>query len=222
VVAFPHGTHVQAGQSCLDCHAVDAAGRDILTNEAAVSCKQCHKHEAVDGKRPKAERLVASEVASCVRCHHEDRDGAQIASVPPPRGSAAAAYDARYQSSQTVFAGFEQSQFHPAGSTCTDCHTRMDTNGKFVPIAVRTRASHISASHAASLHANAPVGFGRSAPADCLRCHWKVVDGWVAAVKVAADEPPGTKEFRQNPASRKARDRFGNRFAGYPSSKAEG
>jgi len=219
VVAFPHGAHVQAGQSCLQCHEPDRDGRDIITKQAALSCNQCHKHEAVGGVRP-PERLLASEVASCVRCHHEDQAGGQVASVPPAKGSDDAKGDGRYRSTQTVFAGFQQSQFHPAGSNCTDCHSRKDQRGKFTSIRVPTGKSHMSASKGAGVHTDvARGGFGKNAPADCLRCHWKTVGLWPAALSLAKDEPAGTKVFREEPGSPLTRARFGNSFRGYPGSK---
>ena len=219
VVAFPHGPHVQAGQSCLECHEPGSDGRDVVTKAAALSCKQCHKHEAVAGARP-PERLIASEVASCVRCHHEDQAGTQVVSVPPAQGSDSALVDRRYRATQTVFAGFQQSQFHPAGGTCTDCHIRQNSRGKFAPIVVPTGKSHIEAARGPGVHADvARGGFGKNAPADCLRCHWKSVGKWQDTVRLAADEPAGSREFRQAPDSPKTRARFGNLFRGYPGSK---
>ncbi len=227
VVAFPHGPHVklpskaglpQKGLSCGECHESDTDGRDIVTKPAALSCNQCHKHQAVAGVRP-VERLLANEVASCIRCHHEDKGGQQIASVPPAKGSESAASDERYQATQTVFAGFAQSQFHAAGSDCTKCHTRQDEDGKFSPIVV-TGKSHLLASANLGVHADvARGGFGKNAPADCLRCHWKPADNWAARVRIAADDPAGTKAFREKPGSPATRERFGNLFRGYPGSK---
>lgn len=219
VVAFPHGPHVSAGQACSECHAPAADGKDIVTKEGALACNQCHKHEAVGGARP-PERLLANEVASCVRCHHEDVDGAQLASVPPAEGSEAAKTDDRYLAEQTVFAGFEQSQFHPAGSDCTTCHTRKDKRGRFAPIRVPTGKNHLLASANLGVHADvARGGFGKNSPADCLRCHWKPVGKWSDALRIAKDEPAGTKVFREKPGSPETRARFGNLFAGYPGSE---
>ena len=216
VVAFPHALHVNAGQSCSECHVMDAQGSDIITKSEALSCKQCHKHEAIDGARP-PERLIATEVASCVRCHHEDIAGEQVASVPPPQGSPMSVDDPRYQAEQVVFAGFAQSQFHPAGTNCADCHMRKDKRGKFSPLVVPTGRSHMAASRNRSVHANVSVGgFGKDKPTDCLRCHWKTVGKWPDAIRIAADEPPGFKAFRVQPGSKKTRAKFGNLFRGYP------
>jgi hypothetical protein len=221
VVAFPHGPHVQAGQSCAECHEPAADGRDIVTKPAALACNQCHKHEAVGGARP-PERLLANEVASCIRCHHEDQGGAQVASVPPAKGSVAAASDGRYLATQTVFAGFAQSQFHPAGSDCAKCHTRKNKRGKFAPIRIPTGKSHLGASASLGVHADvARGGFGKNAPADCLRCHWKPVGKWVDAVGISSGEPDA-KAFRAKPGSPATREQFGNLFRGYPGSKADG
>tara|TARA_R110002072_G_scaffold4174_1_gene29330 strand:+ start:8452 stop:10797 length:2346 start_codon:yes stop_codon:yes gene_type:complete len=218
VVAFPHGPHVQAGQSCSECHEPAADGRDMVTLPAALACNQCHKHEAVGGARP-TERLLANEVASCIRCHHEDQGGQQVASVPPAKGSEAAESDDRYVATQTVFAGFAQSQFHPAGSDCTKCHTRKDKRGKFASIRVPTGKSHLSASANLGVHADvARGGFGKNAPADCLRCHWKPVGKWADAVGISSGDP-AAKAFRAKPGSPATRERFGNLFRGYPGSK---
>jgi len=215
VVAFPHGLHVQAGQSCAECHESAADGRDMITKPAALACNQCHKHEAVDGQRP-PERLLANEVASCVRCHHEDRGGMQVASVPPPKGSADATFGDRYLVEQTVFPGFADSQFHPAGSDCSTCHKRKDKRGKFAPIRVPTGKNHLMAAKGLGVHADvARGGFGKNAPADCLRCHWKPVGKWADAVGISAGED-AAKAFRAKPSSPSTREKFGNLFRGYP------
>ena len=140
--------------------------------------------------------------------------------MPPAQGSDSALVDRRYRATQTVFAGFQQSQFHPAGGTCTDCHIRQNSRGKFAPIVVPTGKSHIEAARGPGVHADvARGGFGKNAPADCLRCHWKSVGKWQDTVRLAADEPAGSREFRQAPDSPKTRARFGNLFRGYPGSK---
>lgn len=218
VVAFPHALHVQAGQSCAECHEPASDGRDMLTKQAALACNQCHKHEAVGEARP-PERLLAKEVASCIRCHHEDQGGAQIASVPPVNGSDRAATDDRYLAEQTVFAGFAASQFHPAGSDCTKCHTRQNKAGQFTSIRVKTGPNHLQASASLGVHADvARGGFGKNAPADCLRCHWKPVGKWADTVGIASGDS-ATKAFRAKPGSPATRERFGNLFRGYPGRK---
>ncbi|MGK0300271.1 MAG: hypothetical protein ACI89X_001139 [Planctomycetota bacterium] len=225
VVAFPHGRHVQAGQSCTECHESAGDGRNMLTKPAALACNQCHKHEVVPGivplKRP-PERLLTNEVASCIRCHHEDKDGAQVASVPPVKGTPAAASDDRYLATQTVFAGFVQSQFHPAGSECTECHTREDKDGKFAAIRVPTGNRHLYASVNLGVHADVG-GLGKSTTEakDCLRCHWTAVSGWDPTVSSSAGKE-AMKELRKMPSSKGTRKFFGSLFSDYPGRKSKG
>jgi hypothetical protein len=233
VVAFPHGPHVAAGAKCTDCHTLGAGGADVATKPEALACNQCHDHR--DGG-PRAERLFGEQVQSCARCHHDDAAaGANVAppaaaapgtanererapgalAIPAVRGSEAAASDPRYRATQSTFAGFADSQFHPLGGACTDCHrAALAPDPKWPGLRV-PRADHLFG-RSKSPHA----GQVAKRPADCLRCHWKPIDGLEAGVD-AVDARLRT--FRQNPTSPATRAEFGNDAVGYPGTdKARG
>jgi hypothetical protein len=216
VVAFPHGPHVAAGAKCTDCHELAADGCDVTTKPAALTCNQCHDHDATDGG-PKAERLFGEAVKSCALCHHDDVAGKPqpVLAIPAARGSAAAANDARYTSPQSVFAGFADSQFHPLGGKCTDCHrAELAPDPRYSGLRV-PRADHL---FGASKSPHAAGGSKR--PGECLRCHWKPINGLQDGVDIGT---PEERFFRRNPTDPKTRATFGNDSLGYPGTdKAKG
>jgi hypothetical protein len=214
VVAFPHGPHVEKGLSCTECHALDAGGRDVATKPEALACNQCHDHERDpnDPKDSRVEGLFDGAVGSCVHCHHEDTRTKPVLAVPARRGSDAVASDPRYHVTQTMFAGFADTQFHPLGVACTDCHKANVVDGALQPIRVPTvENGHLPAARQASVH----VPDQQKSPAECLRCHWKPVGVWGAAVDNAAGELE-LKKLRKLPRSAPTRERFGNDAEGYP------
>lgn len=219
VVAFPHGPHA-AKAACNACHDLAGDGADVTTKTDALSCVRCHDHKAAT-EGPATERLFDGEVQSCARCHHEDAAGGAAAlAIPPVRGSAQAATDRRYNTQQSVFAGFLDNQFHPLGGKCTDCH-------KAVPLVPGTEANmaglkrkredHLAATYV-SPHAK---DVGGKQPPECLRCHWKVHESGAYA-----DGVRGTPEqirLRSSPSSPETRKALGNAFEGYPGkAKAKG
>jgi hypothetical protein len=217
VVAFPHGPHVKAGQqSCSECHTLASDGRDFATKPGAADCSQCHDHQ--EGG-PSTEGLWGA-VGSCAKCHH-DQDPAPgqppVASVPPIRGSAAAATDARYVVPQTVFAGFADAQFHPDKGACSDCHkANLAADGRTLAAIELPAENHLFASKKLSIH----NGQTAKEPSDCLRCHWKGDGGgrWNAAIDSAVGSPE-QKALRREPESSDTRKEFGNSKAGYPGSE---
>lgn len=207
VVAFPHGPHVTAAKlACTECHVVAADGVDVGTKPEALACAQCHDH--VEGGS-RAERLFGDEVQSCAKCHRDAPTGPAparaIAAVPPVRGSAAAVADARYRAPQDVFAGFADAQFHPLGTQCSECHKDEAMAAVDLPI-----TDHLLGTQKPRFH-----GAGPKQPADCLRCHWKPVGEWAAAVN-GSMAAPADKQLRARPESREVRERFGNSAVGYP------
>ena len=211
VVAFPHGPHVTtAKQACAECHVLGADGRDVGTKPEALACRQCHDH--VEGGS-RAEQLFGEQVQSCARCHHDSTSGPTPArapaSVPPIRGSAAAASDRRFGSEQAVFAGFADPQFHPLGPKCSECHK----DDSLVPAELRI-TDHLAASKAQDFH-----GPGPKQPIDCLRCHWKPVGEWTAAVNGSL-APQADKDLRARPQSPDVRKKFGNATKGYPGTES--
>jgi hypothetical protein len=214
VVAFPHGPHVAAGASCTDCHEPGAGGRDYGTKPKALDCTQCHDHQPGG---PKAERLLGDEVQSCAACHHQDLAGKPpVLAVPARRGSPAAATDPRYRSQQTVFAGFADSQFHPLGKDCTECHRAvLQPDGRWPGLRVK-REDHLFTT-STSPHA----GAASKEPAECLRCHWKPMDGGRFEAAVVGPESE-LLDLRRRPSSEATRLRFGNDARGYPGTAQAG
>lgn len=215
VVAFSHGAHAKAGARCTECHELAADGRDVTTKTAALSCNQCHDHQ--EGG-PKAEQLFGDAVRSCGRCHVEAPAAGDkpTLDVPAARGTPAAATDARYRAEQTAFAGFVDSQFHPLGGKCTACHRAvLQPDPKWPGLRV-PRADHLFGTSRSPHDRSAP----RKQPSECLRCHWKPIDGLEAGVDAgSADE----RFFRKNPTDPKTRSSYGNDNAGYPGTdKARG
>lgn len=212
VVAFPHGPHVStAKQACTECHVLGKDGVDVGTKPEALACAQCHDHKE-GGSR--AEKLFGDDVQSCAKCHRDPTTGPAparaIAAVPPVRGSAATAADARYRVAQDVFAGFADAQFHPLGTRCNECHK--DEAAVELPI-----VDHIVGTQQPRFH-----GAGPKQPADCLRCHWKPVGEWAAAVN-GSQAPAADKAPRATPESAEVRRLFGNSAKGYPGTdKAKG
>lgn len=207
VVAFPHGPHTKAGAKCTDCHELAGDGADVTTKAKALACNQCHDHQAGG---PQAERLFGEPVKSCAACHDEvpAAGGAPQLAVPAARGTPAAAVDPRYRAEQSTFAGFVDSQFHPLGGTCTDCHRAvLQPDPKWPGLRV-PRADHLFGT-SKSPHANA----ARKQPAECLRCHWKPIDGLDAGVDAGSTEE---RFFRKNPTDQRTRDAYGNDNLGYP------
>ncbi len=212
VVRFPHGPHVGAGkQACSECHEAGGDGRDIVTKPAALACTQCHDHRTGG---PKTEAIFDDAVTSCARCHHDAPIAAgqrAIASVPPIRGSEAARTDRRYRTDQSTFAGFTDSQFHPVGVACAECHKANDLKPLPLPVTV-----HLAAVRPAKTSVHAEAGF--TSPPDCLRCHWKTAgQGWPDAVR-ASTGTEQEKAFRRDPNDAKTRSVFGNLKEGYPGS----
>ena len=214
-VEFPHGPHVGAANlSCLQCHAPAADGRDIETLPGALLCNKCHDHKEGQPGEPKYEGLFNGGALSCARCHHE-ADNAQIAVVPL---IGAVATDPRYTVEQTAFAGFADTQFHPLGVACTECHKANESKGRLVEVFTRVQdEDRLSATLNVSVHA----GGGRKEPAECLRCHWKPVGKWIDAVNTAAGSVE-EKAFRFKPGSKETRAKFGNDSEGYPGNRARG
>ena len=209
VVAFPHGPHVTAAkQACTECHTVAADGVDIATKQAALACHQCHDHQE-GGSR--AEQLFGEPVKSCAKCHTDPgaapAAAKNLAAIPPVRGSVAATAgaDRRYRVEQDVFAGFADAQFHPLGKQCSECHKDDALRPAELPI-----GDHLAASQAQTFH-----GPGPKAPADCLRCHWKPVGQWPAAVN-GSQAPQADKDVRLRPEAKATRQLFGNQAKGYP------
>jgi len=214
VVAFPHGPHVAAGASCTDCHEPAAGGQDYATKSKALDCSQCHDHAAGG---PKAERLFDDEVKSCAVCHHQDAAGKPAAlAIPARRGSPAAANDPRHRCEQTVFGGFADTQFHPLDRACADCHRAVLAPDVRWPGLRVPRKDHLFAT-STSPHAGAAA----KEPEQCLRCHWKPMDGgrFEAAVFGRDEE---LMRLRRQPSGAATRARFGNDPKGYPGTPQAG
>ena len=217
-VSFPHQPHVVgASLACNECHEVTKDGRDIATRPEAVACNQCHDHVDDGPDDSNYEGLFNGGAKSCVRCHQQLRDpGAEpMLAVPSIRGSAAAASDSRYRATQDVFAGFAQSQFHPAGSECSDCHRAnlaSGSDGELRAIQLPV-GDHLFATRSGSVHA--PPG-STGEPAECLRCHWTPVNNLDTAVRSAPAGTPAERAFRRAPMSERTRREYGNEFEGYP------
>ena len=108
---------------------------------------------------------------------------------------------------QSTFTGFLDSQFHPLGVACGDCHK---ANG-LKPVALPT-AVHITAVRPGLVHA------GGYSPRDCLRCHWKPVGNWNSAVSSSTGNADD-KALRRDPEGIATRKAFGNAKDGYPGSE---
>lgn len=214
VVAFPHGPHLAAGAACADCHEPAPGGRDYATKPQALDCTQCHDHKAGG---PKTERLFDDEVKSCVHCHHDAGTArSRTLVIPARRGTPAAAADPRYQRSQTAFAGFADSQFHPLGKACTECHRAVLAPDARWPGLRVPRQDHLFAT-SRSPHAGAT----NKEPAECLRCHWKPMDGGRYEAGVVFGDAE-LLELRKRPSSPATRARFGNDPRGYPGTAQAG
>ncbi|MBX3464871.1 MAG: hypothetical protein KF830_17015 [Planctomycetes bacterium] len=212
VVAFPHGPHVTKAQlACGECHAPSASGQDMTTKPGALQCGQCHDHR--DGG-PTTEGLFGEAVGSCARCHHDEKPAPgqrAVAKVPPAGEGHGGAASPRYRVEQAAFAGFAAPQHHPLGTACTECHrAHRSADGSTLTAQLLPAADHLFAGKAASVH-----GGGPKEPADCLRCHWKPVGSWRAAVDSAQGKEED-KRFRRLPESAATRQQFGNRNTGYP------
>ena len=213
VVAFPHASHIKAGAKCVDCHAVASDGREVTTKPEALACSQCHDHK----RGGKAELLFDEQVTSCRKCHNVVAPASpqRALAIPSVRGSAAAVSDPRYRAEQTTFAGFQDSQFHPLGRECIECHRSVVAPDPRWPGIRVKRDDHVFATIGKSPHA----GANRKQPAQCLRCHWKPMDGLADGVD---EGTPEEREFRRNPVSPAVRQKFGNAAAGYPGSERAG
>jgi hypothetical protein len=219
VVRFPHAPHVGKAD-CTACHQLAGDGGDVLTTDGALSCAQCHDHRtATEG--PATERLFNDQVASCAKCHHQDAPagGPAALSVPPQRGSAAAATDPRYTAEQTVFGGFADSQYHPAGQRCVDCH-------KAVPVEPGTARNMLGVKRKREDHVRAqkvsPHTLAQQAgkqPASCLGCHWTPLERLRFGIETTDER---LREQRARPSSQDTRRTFGNDPKGYPGAKANG
>jgi hypothetical protein len=222
VVPFPHGPHVtQHGRGCVECHELKADGKDVATKPEATSCAQCHDHVAQETTGDSRYEGLFGHAGSCVKCHHEDVGGREVSSVPTPRNNARNATDRRYHATQSEFAGFADSQFHPLGQACAECHRAgRDAAGQLTAIVMPVPDDHLQTERQASVHdAVARGGFGQSSPHDCLRCHWKPCNNIATRAGLAAPvegEPAELRRLRGQPSSREARARFGNLFDGYP------
>ncbi|MBL8756498.1 MAG: hypothetical protein JNK15_24605 [Planctomycetes bacterium] len=205
VVAFPHGPHAKAGAKCTDCHELAADGGDAVTKPKALDCSQCHDHVAGGCT---TEQIFGDQVRSCRQCHHDPGTAAPPAlAIPSRRGTPAAALDARYTATQNSFAGFVDSQFHPVAN-CKDCHRAdLAPDPKWPGVRV-PRADHIKAA-STSPHR----GSTRKEPAECLRCHWKPMNGLSDGVDAGT---PEEREWRRQPTSPATRAKFGNERDGYP------
>ncbi len=226
-VEFPHAAHVgnaafgKAGvlaEGCLACHVPAAAGR-VDTKPGALLCNQCHDHKAGQPGEPKYEGLFDGGAASCARCHRGPTAGTP-GSVPP---IGAGAKDPRYETVQSAFVGFADSQFHPLGAQCTECHKANVKAGGgqnqvavIEPILLPVR-DHVFGTIGQRVH----QGQTKKQPAACLRCHWKPVDGLEANVR-SAEGAPDEKKFRLSPSSTETRAKFGNQWQGYPGTEAAG
>ncbi len=217
VVRFPHAPHVGKA-SCTQCHELAGDGADVLTKASASACTECHDHRrATEG--PLTERVFDGEVESCARCHHEDRDGAAaLLSLPPIRGSGADANDRRYNAEQTTFAGFADSQYHPLGGKCDQCHEALPDEPdrpRNMRGLVRKREDHLKAAKVSPHRLANQAG---KQPATCLGCHWTPLRG----LEAGAGGTPQEKFFRTNPADAATRKQYGNDANGYPGDKARG
>jgi hypothetical protein len=232
VVRFPHAPHVGKAD-CTACHELATDGGDVLTTAGAASCAQCHDHRAAT-EGPATERLFDGEVKSCAQCHREDRaDPARAAtaaassgaaepalSLPPLRGSAAAATDPRYRAEQTVFGGFLDSQFHPAGQRCTDCHKALPvepgSDSRMAGVKLPRAQDHVFAS---KVSPHVLAGQTGKQPSNCLACHWTPMDRLRFGVDTADQD---LREQRAKPSSKPSRARFGNDAKDYPGEKSNG
>jgi hypothetical protein len=217
VVAFPHAPHV-AKAACTVCHEVAVDGAGVLTVPKAATCEQCHDHKAAtDG--PTTERLFDDQVRSCAKCHDLVARGKPGLGVPPLPVRDVKSKEWPFAAEQTVFAGFQDNQFHPLEGKCSQCHVA-------VPIKPGTEANMIGIKrerkdHVAAAHKSRHAGQTGKDPAECLRCHWKTIDE-----QSFRDAIRGTKQeadWRKFVKPEATRAEFGNENTGYPGTdKARG
>ncbi|MFY9342983.1 MAG: cytochrome c3 family protein [Planctomycetota bacterium] len=213
VVRFPHEPHVRAGAACTDCHSVGDDGQDVVTSD----CRQCHDHKSEvrpkKSENPTCEKLLDGQVKSCVKCHRgEAVPGNESPLLLPRPRRPGTPPDPRYLAQQTPFAGFSDSQFHPEGVPCRDCHKAILEEpgwlGRPLP-----RIDTIYAARR-SPHANQRT----KQPEQCLQCHWSPATNQSGGVNGRG----GDFDLRKNPLSPAARTKFGNDSKDYPGKKASG
>jgi hypothetical protein len=70
-VAFPHGRHAQATESCLACHHRYVNGKNVLkqeelaTGDKSIRCSHCHDKKHIDGRHG----LMDAFHLQCSGCH---------------------------------------------------------------------------------------------------------------------------------------------------------